>query len=113
MRRARPTTYRTNLERFVEAALVPALHARGVQRYYFNYPDFKVAQPDFYIPSLGIVIEVDGYHWHHTTKQRARDARKDRFYKSMGLKVARLPEALVLRSPTMAVAQALEGPWQS
>lgn len=47
---------------------------------------------DFLAPALGLVVEVDGAH-HHC--RRNADKRRDRALASLGLRVLRLPAALV------------------
>lgn len=44
---------------------------------------------DFYIPSVKLVIEIDG-GYHRTPEQKLRDANKDDYYKSRGFSVLRL-----------------------
>ena len=55
--------------------------------------------PDFYLPDLifpgfpkGTVIEADGAFWHGTKAAKARDARKDRWYRENGYFVYRWDE---------------------
>lgn len=55
---------------------------------------------DFAVPSVRVVIEVDGaYH----AARRAADARRDRELRRRGWRVLRLPAALVARDVTEAV----------
>lgn len=65
-------------------------------------PQFWVGRyrADAYLPDYNIVIEVDGEYWHSSSKQRAKDARKDKFYKSKGFVVARVPSKVFLSNPT-------------
>ena len=47
---------------------------------------------DAYIPSLNLVIEIDGKYWHSLPKAIERDKRKEQYLKTHGFKLLRLPE---------------------
>ena len=55
---------------------------------------------DFFAPSVGLVVEVDG-SVHRTS--RAADRRRDEKLARLGYRVVRVEAALVLRSPALAV----------
>jgi very-short-patch-repair endonuclease len=56
---------------------------------------------DFFAPSLGLVVEVDGAgHARH----RAADARRDRELGRLGYRVLRIPAAVVMQNVGEAVA---------
>ena len=55
---------------------------------------------DFFAPSVGLVVEVDG-SVHRTS--RAADRRRDEKLARLGYRVVRVEAALVLRSPHLAV----------
>ena len=57
---------------------------------------------DFVAPRQRVVVEVDGAH--HASRVTA-DARRDRALGRLGYRVLRLPAALVLRQPLVAVAR--------
>lgn len=62
---------------------------------------------DFYLPSRKLVIECDGDYWHSRPKQRAKDAKKDRWLTSHGQKVVRLRECEIKADSLAAVLGAL------
>jgi len=47
---------------------------------------------DFFIPSLGLVIECDGIYWHNRPGVREKDKRRDTYIKSCGYAVLRIWE---------------------
>ena len=55
---------------------------------------------DFFAPSLGLVVEVDG-GVHRTS--RAADRRREEKLRRLGCRVVRVEAALVLRNPHLAV----------
>jgi very-short-patch-repair endonuclease len=64
---------------------------------------------DFFAPAARLVVEVDGAQH---TRQRRADKRRDRALAAAGLRVLRLPAALVLHQPPSAlrlVTAALSG----
>lgn len=87
-------TKETILEKRVRFALTE------LQIPFVQGPDFHVAQPDFFIEQLGLVIEVDGRYWHSSRKQLRRDRIKDNFYQSLGLSVLRINENETLDAKT-------------
>ena len=46
-------------------------------------------EADIYIPSLNIVVEVDGYPWHNTQSSERRDLQKTKVFKERGLRLIR------------------------
>jgi very-short-patch-repair endonuclease len=55
---------------------------------------------DMWWPRQRLVIEVDGYHWHHTPADRAEDRRKQRVLRAAGIEVARLTDEEIKDEPT-------------
>src|SRR5258706_11821368 len=55
---------------------------------------------DFFAPSVGLVVEVDGAYY---SKRLAKDARRDRKLRRAGFRVLRLPAELVLVEVERAV----------
>jgi len=47
---------------------------------------------DFYIPSFGTVIEVDGSYWHGLLRAKDSDPRKTQYLEAQGFQVVRLSE---------------------
>jgi len=47
---------------------------------------------DFFIPSMNLVIEVDGGYWHSSEKAIKSDSKKDKLLTSLGHKVLRIKE---------------------
>lgn len=47
---------------------------------------------DFVLKKHQLAIECDGIYWHSTEKQKAKDARKDKWLRNHGYKVLRLSE---------------------
>ena len=45
---------------------------------------------DFAIPKLRLLLEIDGWSYHHTRRQRVRDACKHKFAEEQGWKLIRL-----------------------
>lgn len=77
-----------------EKIVYDALSARNIPFLYLNDIELKVPeinfdqffQADFWIPSLRIIIEVQGAHWHSMKKTIAEDALKFALYQQNGLK---------------------------
>lgn len=61
---------------------------------------------DFYWPSHRLVVEVDGYHFHHTPADRAPDRRKQRKLRAAGCTVHRVTDE-ELGGAALADVQAL------
>lgn len=55
---------------------------------------------DFYISSLNKCIEFDGDYWHSLEQVKQKDAVKDKFLSSMGIKILRIKEADYCKNPT-------------
>jgi very-short-patch-repair endonuclease len=64
--------------------------------------------PDLYIPSLNLIIEVDGTYWHSTPEARKRDRLKDKAYRKSGYNVARIKECDIKKSVADAVRKAID-----
>lgn len=75
--------------------------------------DFVIQQPingfitDFFIPSLGAVIEADGDYWHSIPKVIERDKRKNIAILSEGYKLLRLTETEIHNEPTDKIKEFL------
>lgn len=77
-----------------EKIVYAALSRRGIPFLYLNnirlaFPEINVDetyQADFIIPSLKIIIEVQGAHWHSMPKTIAEDAFKLALYEQAGYK---------------------------
>ena len=69
-------------------------------------PIGKRQRLDFFLPSHGVVIELDSY-FHDNTEQQARDRRKDKLVKEAGWKMVRMGNRRSTRgnskSPTSTV----------
>lgn len=86
-----PTVQGTRPEKIVYAEL----NARSIPFYFqteidLNFSDvdvFKVFRPDFVIPDMKIIIEVQGSYWHSQAKTIESDATKFTFYELAGYKV--------------------------
>ena len=58
----------------------------------YRYNVLPACEADVYIPSMGIVIEYDGYGFHKNTSKQIKDMEKDRLFKANGFKVYRIVE---------------------
>lgn len=63
---------------------------------------------DFYIPSLRLIVEVDG-GYHDNPKQKFRDNKKDSFYKSRKLKILRIKNEKVFELSVEEIPKLLKG----
>ena len=55
---------------------------------------------DIFISSANLAIECDGSYWHGKgQKDMGRDKRKDDFLASKGIRIVRLPEESIRKSP--------------
>lgn len=78
-----------------EKMVYQALSRRGLPFFFLgnvhvNIPEldlFKTYQADFLIPSLRLIIEVQGAHWHSTDSAIESDALKFAMYQQAGYKV--------------------------
>jgi very-short-patch-repair endonuclease len=61
---------------------------------------------DFYFASERLVIEVDGYRYHHTRRAFERDRERDAILATAGLRVLRFSHRQVVHRPR-EVAQAI------
>jgi very-short-patch-repair endonuclease len=57
-------------------------------------PEYRVRrfQIDFFLPDYSIAVEADGTHWHSFAVIKDRDARRDKYLASIGIKTIRLSE---------------------
>lgn len=78
-----------------EKMVYAALSRRGIKFYFLNDFRFKIPeikfdkyyQADFMIPSLKLIIEVQGAYWHSMEKTVKADAFKFAIYETLGYKV--------------------------
>ena len=64
---------------------------------------------DFAAPKARLIVEVDGlYH----ARQRTADARRERWLRRQGWRILRLPEQLVRRELSVAVARVAAALWE-
>lgn len=54
---------------------------------------------DFYWPDLGLIVETDGWRYHRTPGQQARDYRRDHAHTRDGLTTLRVAESQVRHEP--------------
>lgn len=68
-------------------------------------PQFEIGRchVDFYLPYFDLAIEVDGSFWHSRPLAKRRDMNRDRFIRSRGHHVTRIPEGELLRDPWKAL----------
>jgi len=59
---------------------------------------------DFYWPTLGLVVEADGWRYHRTPGQQATDYRRDHAHTRDGLTTLRVAEAQVRHEPQQVKA---------
>ncbi|HEY8808751.1 MAG TPA: type IV toxin-antitoxin system AbiEi family antitoxin domain-containing protein [Solirubrobacterales bacterium] len=59
---------------------------------------------DFYWPTLGLVVETDGWRYHRTPGQQATDYRRDHAHTRDGLTTLRVAEAQVRHEPQQVKA---------
>lgn len=100
----RRTGYRTDIEAMVEAVLqllaIPYLFEHKVGRY----------SADFALPTLGVLLECDGWR-HGTAAAQAHDATRDAVLTEQGWRVIRLPDAAIRTNAEQAVRDGLDGVW--
>lgn len=82
-RKARPTS--------IEAAIWSVLQSLRID--FETEKRFSLYLVDIYIPSKRLAVECDGDYWH--LKSQERDRRKDKYLRSLGVKVLRLSETKI------------------
>lgn len=90
-----------------ELAIEDAIAALGVP-YRFQFPGYRYGLryfPDFYLPTLAVVIEVDDPS--HDKKEEADAERSRRIYEEWGATVLRVTNEDALTSPDRAVKAVL------
>lgn len=75
----------------IELKVEEELKRRGII-YQPQWPLFKVAIVDFYLPEYRIVIQCDGDYWHNLSGVREKDKRQDKILTLNGLNVHRFWE---------------------
>jgi very-short-patch-repair endonuclease len=63
--------------------------------------DYGYYRYDFYLPTLGLVIEYDGVSSHATEKRKTADAAKNRFCNTAGLRMIRYDRTHFYRMPAV------------
>ena len=58
----------------------------------------KIFFVDFYEPSVKLAVELDGFNYHHTPKQIAKDIKRDRLMTSLDFTIMRIPGAKIRRN---------------
>lgn len=58
---------------------------------------------DFFIPSIALLIEVDGVYWHSTPKAKRRDRLKDTLAAERGFKLLRISGAEIRKSGALEI----------
>jgi very-short-patch-repair endonuclease len=90
-----------------EMALEPAIAALGVP-YRFQHPIWALRVfPDFALPTLKLIIEVDDPS-HNTKTKRAKDAERTAKLQARGWKVVRCTNEQAINDPRGTVARLLE-----
>lgn len=69
---------------------------------------FKYYVADIYLPDHRVIIECDGDYWHSTSKMKAHDAKRDRWFIKHGMKVVRLKERDIRTNTKAAVQEGLK-----
>jgi very-short-patch-repair endonuclease len=89
---------------YIENRLIAALEQIGLFNYERQYEiDGKYA--DIAFPSARLVVECDGYPYHHTREDRDRDSLRDLNFEALGWRVLRCAGSLINRD---AIACALK-----
>lgn len=57
---------------------------------------------DAFWPDAGLVVEVDSYGYHHTRRDRAKDAERDAVLRLAGLELLRVSDEMLERRPAEA-----------
>lgn len=89
----------------IEVAIAEALMRHGVA--FRAQEQFQYYVVDFFVPSVGGVIECDGDYWHSTSKQRRIDKSKDAYFANRGIPLVRLSERTIKENADVAVIHAL------
>ena len=74
----------------LEKAVWAVLDALGV--IYQTSMPFGTYTADIYVPAKSLVIECDGAYWHGRPGAAEKDAQRDKYMRSLGLTILRLPE---------------------
>ena len=77
-------------ETSIEAKVRTALTELGIA----FFPEYRMGlfQIDFFLPEYNAAVEADGAHWHHPSRNKGRDGRRDLFLASRGIRTLRLSE---------------------
>jgi len=81
----------------IEKKMANELDIRGIV-YIEQYNVDNRFIADFYLPKQNIIIECDGVYWHNLPEVKARDKRKDIYYKSQGYSLYRFWESEINES---------------
>ena len=88
-------------ERMLFDALYPVRGYGPLKSQYEIGPYFA----DLCYPSVKVVVEVDGYEYHHTKEQRNDDLKRQRFIQAQGWLVIRFSGSDIYRSAAACVAE--------
>ena len=64
-----------------ERAFIPIAHRAGLETPLVNHV-LHGYEVDFFFPSIGLVVEIDGFTYHQTAAQRAKDLERDQVLSS-------------------------------
>lgn len=92
---------KTSIEIIVEEILLKLNVDFEMQKYINGFVT------DFFIPSIGAVIEADGDYWHSIPRVIERDKRKNKAILSEGYKLLRLTETEIKDDPTPKIKEFL------
>ncbi|HEU0184885.1 MAG TPA: DUF559 domain-containing protein [Blastocatellia bacterium] len=89
-------------ESFIEARLAHALNVREIP-HKREHPIGRY-RADFAFLEHSLIVEVDGYEFHHTKNQREHDAQRDRIFMLLGWRVIRFTGSEIHRDIERCVA---------
>lgn len=98
---------KTRAEQVLEATLSRHIRGKGSRLKAQYVLGFYIA--DFFYRSRNLVIEVDG-SIHETSEQKLKDARRDSFFESKGIRVLRLTNEEILNNPVSCIQKILAFP---
>lgn len=94
--------YRLHRPTSIEITIQNKLRSAGV----IFIPEYKIGRwsIDIFVQKHNVAIECDGEYWHRDSE---RDKRKDKYLKSIGIRVIRLPEKDIRNNPDKCVQSIL------
>jgi very-short-patch-repair endonuclease len=69
--------------------------ASALRKLKIHFRSHKIVCPyvlDFFLPDLNIDLECDGSYWHSIPKVKSREAKRDAYIKSLGMRVVRISD---------------------